>query len=163
MAQADVVLLLLDASQPVHQDDLELMASVGAKQLIVVANKSDLCQGQEVAALRNRFTHFPVVPISAKHGAGIPELEAALFSLVTGQSKGWDPGYTTVPNARHRAAMAKASSACHALCTGLSATLSPELLAIELQTVLDHLGEIVGYTTTEEVLDTIFGEFCIGK
>ena len=76
---------------------------------------------------------------------------------------GWDPGYTTVPNARHRAAMAKACSACHDLCAGLNSVLSPDLLAIELQTVLDHLGEIVGYTTTEEVLDTIFGEFCIGK
>jgi tRNA modification GTPase len=90
-------------------------------------------------------------------------LETTLFSLVTGQGKGWDPGYSTVPNARHRAAMAKACRTCHDICAGLSGALSPELLAIELQTVLDHLGEIVGYTTTEEVLDTIFSEFCIGK
>jgi len=163
MAQADVVLLLLDASQPVHQDDLELMSNVGAKQLIVVANKRDLCQGQEVDALQKRFANYPVVAISAKHGAGIHELETTIFSLVTGQDKGWDPGYTTVPNSRHRAAMAKACAACRDLCAGLNGMLSPELLAIELQTVLDHLGEIVGYTTTEEVLDTIFGEFCIGK
>lgn len=173
MTQADVVLLLLDASQPVHQDELDLIANVGGKQLIIVANKSDLCQKnsdtqgieqiQEVEALQNRFAKYPVVAISAKQGIGVQDLETALFSLVTGQAKGWDPGYSTVPNARHRAAMAKAHAACHDLCTGLSNTLSPELLAIELQTVLDHLGEIVGYITTEEVLDTIFGEFCIGK
>lgn len=173
MAQADVILLLLDASQPVHQDELDLMANVGDKELIIVANKSDLCQPNgthrenalipEVAALQSRFSKYPVVAISAKQGSGVQDLELALFSLVTGQAKGWDPGYSTVPNARHRAAMAKAHAACLDLCTGLNDFLSPDLLAIELQTVLDHLGEIVGYTTTEEVLDTIFAEFCIGK
>lgn len=164
MMQADVVLFLVDASQPLHQEDLELLASAGAKQLLVVANKSDLCQPHEIGALRDRFRDQALVAISAKHGSGIVELEEALFSLVTGhQAKGWDPGYTTVPNARHRAAMAQACTACRELLAGLGNELSPDLLAIELQTVLDHLGEIVGYTTAEEVLDTIFGEFCIGK
>ena len=163
MAEADLVLLMLDASQPAHQDDLELMANAEIKQLLVVANKSDLCQGQEVDAMRTNFAGQPLVAISAKHGLGIPALEEAIFSLVSGHAKGWDPGYTTVPNARHRAAMSKACAACRELSAGLGREVSPDLLAIDLQTVLDHLGDIVGYTTAEEVLDKIFGEFCIGK
>ncbi len=174
IAQADVVLLVVDASLPVHQDDLDLLESIGTKQLIVVANKRDLCLkpcttpvatelNQEGDALQARFKNYPLVSISAKYGTGLHELEEALFSLVTGQAMGWDPGYSTVPNARHRGAMAKACSACRDLCSGLNVQLSPDLLAIDLQTVLDHLGEIVGYTTNEEMLDRIFGEFCIGK
>lgn len=163
MALADVVLLLLDASQPVSPEDLDLFANASAQKVIVVANKCDLCTDHEIEAMRQRFSDHPVVAISAKHGTGIHELEGAIFSLVTGQAMGWDPGYTTVPNARHRAAMAKARAACQEVLTGLGNELSPDLLAIDLQAVLDALGEIVGYTTTEEVLDKIFGEFCIGK
>ena len=163
MALADVVLLLIDAAQPVLQEDLDLLAGVDRKRLLVVANKSDLCSPQTITALRGRFPGHAVVAISAKHGTGIHELEEALFAQVTGQASGWDPGYSTVPNARHRAAMSKAQAACLDLLACLDQGLSPDLLAIELQTVLDHLGEIVGFTTSEEVLDKIFGEFCIGK
>lgn len=163
MILADVVLLILDASQPLHDDDLELLDGAGNKPLIVVANKSDLCHEPEVDALRLRFAGRPLVAISAKHGAGINELEGTLFSLVAGQDKGWDPGCSTVPNLRQRAAMAKACGACRDLAAALGRELSPDLLAIELQAVLDHLGEIVGFVTTEEILDKIFGEFCIGK
>ncbi len=163
MAEADLILLLLDASQPVHQGDLDLLVNARGKHLLVVANKCDLCQSQEVDALRKSFAGQPLVAISAKHGTGIPDLAEAVFSLVSGQTRGWDPGYTTVPNARHRAAMSKACAACRELAEGFGSEVSPELLAIDLQTVLDHLGDIVGYTTAEEVLDKIFGEFCIGK
>lgn len=163
MALADVVLLLIDASKPVLQEDLDLLVGVTTKRLVVVANKCDLGQAQATSDLRQRFAGHPVVAISAKLGTGIRELEGVLFAQVTGQAKGWDPGYTTVPNARHRAALSQALGACRDLFSGLGHGLSPDLLAIEIQTVLDHLGEIVGYTTTEEVLDKIFGEFCIGK
>lgn len=163
MAMADVVLMVVDAAEPLRQDDHQLMAEVSAKHLIVVANKSDLCPCGGIESLRTSLSGYPVVAISAKHGTGIRDLEEAVFSLVTGQSEGWDPGYATVPNARHRAALAKGLSSCHALLAGLGEKLSPDLLAIELQAILDHLGEVVGYTTTEDVLDTIFGEFCIGK
>lgn len=163
MALADVVLCLVDASQPLHDDDLALIAQVKEGKLIVVANKRDLCSDEQLLALQRRMVGTPLVALSAKLGTGVQELGAALFSLVTGGAKGWDPGHTTVPNARHRAALAKASLACRALCQNLTGAVAPELLAIDLQTVLDALGEIVGYTTTEDVLDSIFGEFCLGK
>jgi len=163
MALADVVLCLVDASQPLHDDDLALLTEVRKGKFIVVANKQDLCSDEQLLALQRRMADTPLVALSAKLGTGVRELGEALFSLVTGGAKGWDPGHTTVPNARHRAALTKASLACRALCQNLSGAVAPELLAIDLQTVLDALGEIVGYTTTEDVLDSIFGEFCLGK
>jgi len=164
MAMADVVLLVIDAAAPLQQEDRDLIAeAASAQHLVVVANKSDVCPVAVMDGLKASLGHYPVIAVSAKHGTGIRDLEEAIFSAVTGQAEGWDPGYTTVPNARHRAALAKALDGCHGLLAGLGVQLSPDLLAIELQTILDSLGEVVGYTTTEDVLDLIFGEFCIGK
>lgn len=163
MSMADVVLMVIDGAEPLHQDDHTLISEASQKHLVVVVNKSDLCSAHDIDTLRVALDGHPVVAISAKLGTGIRDLEDSIFSLVTGQAEGWDPGYTTVPNARHRAALAKALTSCHGLLAGLGEKLSPDLLAIELQTILDHLGEVVGYTTAEDVLDTIFGEFCIGK
>lgn len=163
MSLADVVLLLVDASQPIQQDDLALGAAVDGKKLLVVANKCDLCREHDVTAIRALFSGYPVVPVSALLGAGIHELEEAFFQLVTGHAKGWEHGYATVPNVRHRAAMAKACAASQTLLSAIGHDVSPDLLAIDLQSVLDHLGEIVGYTTADDVLDKIFGDFCIGK
>lgn len=163
MTMADVVLMVVDATEPLRQEDRDLIAEASMKHLVVVANKSDLCPDRDIDALMGGHNTYPVVFISAKHGTGIRDLEDAIFSQVTGHDEGWDPGYTSVPNARHRAALAKALTSCHGLLDGLGNKLFPDLMAIELQTILDHLGTVVGYTTTEDVLDTIFGEFCLGK
>jgi tRNA modification GTPase len=64
---------------------------------------------------------------------------------------------------RHEAALRRASEATDRVIAGLAAPLPPDLIAVELQAALDHLGEIIGETTTEEMLDLIFSRFCIGK
>jgi tRNA modification GTPase len=68
-----------------------------------------------------------------------------------------------VPNVRHKDALKKAKEACGRIESGLHSLVSPDLLAIDIQSALAHLGEIVGETTTEDVLDMIFTRFCIGK
>ena len=88
-----------------------------------------------------------------------------LFSLITGGTKGpgWDPGAEVVPNVRHKDALKKGLQACRMVEKGLRDEISPDLLAIDIQSALDHLGNIVGETTTEDILDLIFERFCIGK
>ena len=83
--------------------------------------------------------------------------------MMTGGTLHWEPGPAGTPNLRHKSAMVKALAACHQVDEGLAHGLSPDLLAVDLQTALDHLGDIVGETTTEDVLDMIFERFCIGK
>jgi tRNA modification GTPase len=82
---------------------------------------------------------------------------------MTGGSLSGDPAHACVPNLRHEAALRKTLSAVRAVMAGLDAGLPPDLLAVELQDCLDHLGDIVGETTAEDVLNTIFERFCIGK
>lgn len=155
---ADLVLLMVDTSTPLHPEDYELLDSVSEKKLIIIANKQDL-PNQPVPAPFNKQT---IVEISAKTNKGITALEEMIFQQVTGDHSGWDPGHLCAPNSRHRASLQNALDTCTTLSNNMD-ILPPDLLAIELQSCLDYLGDIIGYTTTEDVLDKIFASFCIGK
>lgn len=161
LAEADLVLLIVDGTQPPGAADTRLYESVGDKKILLVVNKIDLaCQDSAVFA--EAFPTIPRVFISAKSHEGIADLENTLFALVTGGSD-WDPGYACVPNVRHRTSLEKALTAAKRVAEGLRTDLPPDLLAIELQSALDHLGDITGETTTDDILDLIFDQFCIGK
>lgn len=163
LAGADLALLMIDSSSPLGPEDLQLFESIKDKPYIVVANKFDISTETLLTDIERHFSGHEVVKTSAINGQGIDQLEDSVFSMVTGHFAGWDPGHAIAPNARHEAAMANSLAACRRLTEGLANDLPPDLLAIELQTAIDHLGDIVGYTTTEEILDKIFGDFCIGK
>jgi tRNA modification GTPase len=169
LADAELVLFMLDATEPLTEEDQALYNSVRKnsrnQKVLLVLNKIDISPGvtpeQYSAALRSE----PLVSVSAKEHTGILELKDTVFSLITGSSKGprWDPGAAVVPNVRHKGALKKGLEACRRVEKGLEAEVSPDLLAIDLQATLGHLGDIVGETTTEDVLDMIFERFCIGK
>lgn len=165
--EADLILLLLDATEPPGEEDRHLYDTFSASRkdskLIIVLNKKDLAPAIDIDLYRNTFGNVPLLAISAKHHEGIRELEEAIFEIITGGCQHWDPGASAAPNLRHKDAILKALHACRQIETGLSTSLPPDLLAIDLQAALDHLGDIVGETTTEDILDMIFEQFCIGK
>jgi len=163
MADADLVLLVVDATAggPIAED-WELLASVSGKAVVLVINKCDVAAPEAVAAMRNVNPRVPAAVISAKTGAGIAALEEVIFTTVAGAGQ-WEPGHASVPNVRHEAALKLAMAATDRVLAGLAAPLPPDLIAVELQAALDHLGEIIGETTTGEMLDLIFSRFCIGK
>lgn len=161
LAEADLVLLIVDGTQPPTDDDARLYESIGDKKILLVVNKIDLAC-QDPALFAAAFPAIPRVFISARTHAGVTDLENTLFTLVTGGSD-WDPGYACVPNVRQRTSLEKSLSAAKRVAEGLTTDLPPDLLAIELQSALDHLGDITGETTTDDILDLIFEQFCIGK
>ena len=158
---ADVVLLMVDGSQGVTPQDRHL-ATLTDKPLLYVVNKIDIIDTFSPNSFAAEFPEVPMVSISAKHGQGLEQLQDAFVNLVT-DGEEWDPGHNTVPNIRHQAAMQTALEATHRVIEGLAQNLPPDLLAIELQVALDGLGEIIGLTTTEDILDMIFTQFCLGK
>ena len=157
---ADLVLFVLDGSQPVRDEDLRLFASVAHKPCLVAVNKIDLYRGGEKITLANADT--PLVHISAKNQLGISELKSALFKMVAGGREQWEEDGCG-PNLRHKNALEKAYQASLAAHQALLAGLTNDLIAVDLQECLDQLGAIVGETTTEDVLDVIFSQFCLGK
>ncbi len=169
LADAELVLFMLDATEPLAEEDRALYSSVKEnskkQKMLLVLNKIDIAPGVSPEQYSTALGNEPLVSISAKEHTGILELKDMVFSLITGSRKGpgWDPGAAVVPNVRHKGALKKGLEACRRVEKGLEADVSPDLLAIDLQSALGYLGDIVGETTTEDVLDMIFEQFCIGK
>ena len=135
-----------------------------AKPMIPVINKSDLPQRLDEALLRDLLPEGtpPAVRISAKYGDGIDRLTAAIREMVLATPAEETPE-AMIADLRHKIALEKAAECLIRAREGLRDGLSPELAALEVREALDALGEITGRTTSEEVLDRIFANFCIGK
>jgi tRNA modification GTPase len=159
--QADLVLFMIDGSETILDMDMDLYRTISHKPLIVVINKIDLVPDPEKDQ-PGFFNDRPMVRISAKEQTGIDWLKTAIFKAVTTGSEQWQEDACT-PNIRHKDALIRALAACGRVEDGLQTGLTNDLLAIDLQGCLSHLAEIVGETTTDDILDAIFTKFCIGK
>ena len=161
MEEADLVLLVIDGSRPLHQDDLDLLARVQSKRAVVVLNKIDLPARVNEQALDALASGLRRVRISALKGEGLEALRKAIVEVITSGLDTADLG--VAPSLRHKEALERVSGHFQAAVSNLREGLPFEILAVDLQGGLEALGEIVGETANEEVLDRIFSRFCIGK
>lgn len=160
LAEADLALLVLDVSQPVTEADRAIAALVGDKPAILVLNKSDLVG--TVTASRHAVLEGQCVAISALTGEGLQDLEGAIVEKVfAGQVAA--AAAPMVTNPRHKGALGRALDNVGAASAALRAGRSADLVAIDVVAAVNALGEITGQTASEDLLDTIFGSFCIGK
>jgi tRNA modification GTPase len=161
MEEADLVLLVIDQSRPLQSEDLELLARVQKKKAVVVLNKIDLPARVNEEAFERAAVGLTRVKISALKGDGIEELRKAIQDEITTGIDTSDLG--VAPSLRHKEALDRASGHFQKSVSNLREGLPFEIVAADLQEGLEALGEIVGETTNEEVLDRIFSQFCIGK
>jgi tRNA modification GTPase len=161
LGEADLVLLVIDRSRPLHRLDWDLLARVQEKRAVVVLNKTDLPAKANEEALENRAGRLPRVKISALTGDGIEDLRKAIRDVILAGIDTTDLG--VAPSLRHKEALERASGHFEKSRDNLRQGLPFEIIAADLQQGLEALGEIVGETTSDEVLDRIFSRFCIGK
>jgi tRNA modification GTPase len=163
IAQAKVVLYLFDAlsSSPSHvKEELsKLERHTKDKQLIVLANKVD---GGDLSQIKMDYHFLPqILFISAKFDGQVESLKSMLTEQV---KKGLlSNADVMVSNSRHYEALSLSLDQVVRVQEGMEANLSGDLLAIDLRQALYHLGEITGEITTDDLLDAIFRDFCIGK
>lgn len=162
MQAADVVLMMLDASQDLTERDLALLTSIKKKKHVVVLNKKDKAEAAQLELLRRQFDGVPVVALSAKKYDGLEALQDTLYDQIMVQEGMTEVG-DCAPNARHLGALEKTVAVCRDALNTLRSGAPCDLLAVEVQSALGFLGDIIGLTTPDDVLDTIFSEFCIGK
>jgi tRNA modification GTPase len=160
--EADLVLFMVDCSSPISDEDMGIYDLVRNRKTILVINKIDLGDARSAQEVADRLQGLPWVRISALHNEGIDSLKDAVFQQVTSQSGAGDLP-SVVPNLRHKVKIEKALDASRAALEGLDVRRPAELVAVDLKEALDALGEIIGVTTTEDILDQIFNRFCIGK
>lgn len=160
MADADLIVLVLDGSQPLTSEDQEVMAEVAASPHLIALNKSDLGSFR-LSDFKHAVDGAPVIAISAKTGAGLDDLRAAILKPFA--SSGMQTSGLLITDARHFDLLRRAQQAIHSSNDLLTRHASEELVLVGLYNALRFLGEITGETTPEDVLSQIFATFCIGK
>jgi len=162
LARADLVLFVLDRSASLTREDIQIHKELGDKPRIILLNKADLDRHPDFAAVEGRLPGETILEISALRGDGIEGLKDAVFQTI--RSRRLDTETSVVaPNLRHKMCLERTREAVNRAIELVESEASTELVAIELQEALRHLGEIIGMTTSEHVLDQIFSQFCIGK
>lgn len=158
MEEADLVVVMLDSSRPFTDEDREILDKSSHKRRIVLVNKVDLepCWTVEEAGVEG------AVSISASTLEGVEEFKDMIRSMVYNGDIDVNND-EIVSNVRHRDALLRARCACEDVMSALDMGLSLDLIETDYSRVWECLGEITGDTVTENLLDTIFANFCIGK
>jgi tRNA modification GTPase len=158
LAQAELILHVLDAGEPITGADRNYLSEFADKQRIIVRNKTDLPVKLELPP----ETGAPVVDVCCLSGQGIEPLKDAIKRLIwSGEIKA--EMLQVAINSRHQEALNRARAAARRATDALAANATLELVAMDLRIAANAVGEIVGKTTTEDLLDSIFSTFCIGK
>jgi tRNA modification GTPase len=163
LADADLVLVVLDASQPPDKTDRELLQQVAERGAIAVLNKSDLAATGSAAgnSAAVRDGGVPVVRTSALSGEGIAELRQQILRHVHGDGPQQESGMLT--NLRQQEQVTRTLAALDAASVSVRTNTPHEMILLDLYNALRALDEITGATTADDILNLIFGTFCIGK
>lgn len=174
---ADLVLLVFDGSEPLSERDrlvCDELRGLGfgtasadgsthsSRSVIVVVSKSDLEQRIEMGELQRMWPDAPFVSSSILHESGLARLEETLADFVL-RGNALQGDSVLVTSARHQDALQRASEHLRAATVSLEARLPLDFVSIDLRAAYHVLGEVTGETASEDLLDTIFSQFCIGK
>jgi tRNA modification GTPase len=155
LADADLVLVVVDVSTEISEVDHELLADVAGRAAIIVGNKADLGTHAELA------TNLMIVRTSALTGEGITELRAEILRMVRGNAS--DDGGALLTNLRQQERVRAAIVALEAAAVSAGNNIPHEMVLLDLYSTLRALDELTGATTADDILNLIFSTFCIGK
>ena len=158
LEQADFILHVLDLSDPMPPADPAFLSELSPKKTILVLNKADLVHRLNLKAP----PQSRMLQVSCQTGQGLEQLKDAIKDLAWSGDLPAE-ALETMINSRHQDALTRAQEALHRALEGLQGGQTLELIALDLRIGVNAIGEIVGKTTTEDLLDSIFSQFCIGK
>ncbi|MES0445385.1 MAG: tRNA uridine-5-carboxymethylaminomethyl(34) synthesis GTPase MnmE [Desulfobacterales bacterium] len=159
---SDLVLFMVDASDSLTSEDYKIYETINDKQMILVVNKSDLAEDDFELEAADSWKKIPSIKISALYGSGINELKDLIAKLTIGE-RGFEVGNKIIPNLRHKIALERSLQLSVSAVEEIRKETPFELIAIDILEAVDTLGEVIGVTVKEDVIDQIFSRFCIGK
>jgi len=166
LQEADVVLLVLDRSEPLQEEDRELLAMAPESRTVIVVNKCDLEGKWNVEGgtwnVGESAQRQSCVEVSAKTHQGLDRLREAIAERI-GVAGLRPTAEVIVTNLRHQQALERAQTALQRAIASAESGASEEYLAEDLREALDAVGDITGTTSREEIIDEIFARFCVGK
>lgn len=158
---ADLVLLVLDASRELETEDREVIEEIQNhnKKTIVLLNKIDLERKIEL----EEFNLENILEISAKDNIGIEDMEERIYSYIVEENVEDSSEKLIITNIRHKTALEKTKDAIRNIFETIDAGMPMDLISVDLKEALDSLSEITGEISSEDILDHVFGNFCVGK
>ena len=175
--KADVIVLVHDSTKLLSDEELELLETeqtvnekkestptiktVEKKMVIFANNKIDLKNEQQLQKIGPKNGIF--LETSALNNTGIDNLKHTLVDNIISKARATDKESTTITNERHYSALLRAKESLSCSLESLLSGESGEFIAQNLRAAIDSIGEIIGVITTEDILNSIFSKFCIGK
>ena len=159
--KADLILYVVDSSQPLDENDQEIMELLRGRKSIVIYNKTDLASAVDMGSLKEK-TGSQVIPVSVVEETGVEELEKAIREMFfQGEISFDDEVYIT--NARHKAALEEAEKSLEMVTESIEAGMPEDFFSIDLMGAYEALGRILGESLGEDLVNEIFSKFCVGK
>ncbi|MEK3985691.1 tRNA uridine-5-carboxymethylaminomethyl(34) synthesis GTPase MnmE [Paenibacillus sp. FSL K6-3166] len=162
VSDADLILLVLNANEELHEDELALMEQIHGRQCLVIMNKMDLPPKLDKDKLLSYFEESNIVPMSVLEEEGLDKLEDAISTLFFG-GKLESGDLTYVSNVRHIALLKKAYKSLQDSYDAAEQYIPIDMIQIDVRLAWEQLGEIIGDTAADSLLDQIFSQFCLGK
>ena len=160
--EADLILLVLNQSEPLTEADCQLLSATKDSKRIILLNKTDLPQALDMTEVQQLTEDSEVFAISVREKAGLDQLENAIAALFFAGGTG-EKDASYVSNSRHIALLEKSSQSLGEVVTGIAAGMPVDLVQIDMTRCWDYLGEIVGDSVQDELITQLFSQFCLGK
>ena len=158
--KADLILFVVDGGRPLESEDFEIHDAIKAEKVIGIINKIDMERKADISKL-TKVTKW--IEISAKENLGIDEMEDEIYNHIVDGSIEDSSEKITITNVRHKSALEKTKQYVENMFETINLGLPMDLLAVDIKGALDSLSEVTGEISSEDLLDHIFSNFCVGK
>lgn len=162
LSDADLILLVLNAGEELNDDELQLLEQLKDRQVIVIVNKIDLPRKLDIGRLSSFLDEERIVMMSVQENRGMEELEKAISAIFfSGRLESNDATY--VSNVRHIHLLKEAKASLREAMTAAEQFVPIDMIQIDVRNSWEQLGEIIGDSVGESLIDQIFSQFCLGK
>lgn len=162
LAEADLILLVLNSNEELEFDEIALMKQLADKQTIVILNKTDLTRKLNVEQVLSYFPQERIVELSLIENKGIEDLEKAIAAIFF-EGKIESSDLTYVSNVRHISLLKQAKRSLQDALDANEQYVPIDMIQIDIRAAWEQLGEIIGDSVGESLIDQIFTQFCLGK
>ncbi|WP_275086416.1 tRNA uridine-5-carboxymethylaminomethyl(34) synthesis GTPase MnmE [Staphylococcus pseudintermedius] len=162
LSEADLILFVLNYNEPLTEDDRKLYEVIKNEDAIVIINKTDLEQRLDLAEVETMVGDMPIIQTSMRQQQGIDELEIQIRDLFFG-GEVQSQDMTYVSNSRHISLLKQAKNAIQDAIDAAEMGVPMDMVQIDLTRTWEILGEIIGESASEELIDQLFSQFCLGK
>ncbi|MEE1038427.1 MAG: tRNA uridine-5-carboxymethylaminomethyl(34) synthesis GTPase MnmE [Eubacterium sp.] len=159
---ADLVIFVCDMSKELESEDLEIISHIGDRKVIVLANKIDLEPKLTVAEIKKHITNATVIETSMEDGRGIEEIKDEIESLIYGGEVKQNNSLI-ISNARHLELLRGTKSSLDDAVNMVRMFEALEFIEVDVKKAYELLGEIIGETVSDDIINEVFARFCLGK